>query len=93
MIGAANLSPVTKFLAGIGAVSRYDLSRSHEAVPAQDFDCGQMRALPNVAWRSWVSGCRLHYKVVLVAGTKAKTVTNNLPLLTVLWLVILFFSK
>jgi hypothetical protein len=40
----------------------------------QEFDYGQMR----------VSGCRQHYKSVLVAGTKAKTVTNNLPILSVL---------
>ena len=29
-----------------------------------------------------------HYEFVLVAGAKAKTVTNNLPLLSVLWLVV-----
>jgi hypothetical protein len=40
----------------------------------QDFDCGQMR----------VSGFSSHYEFVLVAGAKAKTVTNNLPLLSVL---------
>jgi hypothetical protein len=31
-----------------------------------------------------VSGCLYHYKAVLGAGTKAKTVTNNLPILSVL---------
>jgi hypothetical protein len=31
-----------------------------------------------------VSGFNGHYEIVLVAGTKAKTVTNNLPLLSVL---------
>jgi hypothetical protein len=36
--------------------------------------CGQMR----------VSGCKNHYKSVLRAGTKAKSVTNNLPILSVL---------
>jgi hypothetical protein len=40
----------------------------------QDFDCEQMR----------VSGCNDHYKFVLGAGAKAKSVTNNLPLLPVL---------
>jgi len=35
-----------------------------------------MRALPNVAERSWVSGCKNHLKVVLSAGVKAKTVTT-----------------
>jgi hypothetical protein len=31
-----------------------------------------------------VSGCNNHYKAVLSAGAKAKSVTNNLPLLSVL---------
>jgi hypothetical protein len=42
----------------------------------QDFNCGHMR----------VSGCDGHYEFVLRAGAKAKSVTNNLPLLTVLCL-------
>jgi hypothetical protein len=41
----------------------------------QDFNWGQMR----------VSGCIYHYKAVLGAGAKAKTVTNNLPILSVLY--------
>jgi len=40
----------------------------------QDLHCGQMRE----------SGFSSHYKFVLSAGAKAKTVTNNLPLLSVL---------
>jgi len=32
-----------------------------------------------------VSGCNGHYKLVLGVGAKAKTVTNNLPILSVLW--------
>jgi hypothetical protein len=39
-----------------------------------DFNCVQMR----------VSGCQNHYKFVLGAEVKAKTVTNNLPILSVL---------
>jgi hypothetical protein len=39
-----------------------------------DFNWGQMR----------VSGCIYHYKAVLGAGAKAKTVTSNLPILSVL---------
>jgi hypothetical protein len=39
-----------------------------------DFNCVQMRE----------SGCRNHYKFVFGAGVKAKTVTNNLPILSVL---------
>jgi hypothetical protein len=59
---------------GTGAVSRYNLSRSQKSVTVHDFNWGQMR----------VSGCIHHYKAVLGAGAKAKTVTNNLPILSVL---------
>jgi hypothetical protein len=74
LIGAANLSPVTELVAGTGAVSRYILSRSQKSVTVQDFNCVQMR----------VSGCNNHYKFVFGAGAKAKSVTNNLPILSVL---------
>jgi hypothetical protein len=74
MIGAANLSPVTKLVAGTGAVSRYNLSRSQKTVTMQYLNCGQMS----------VSGCKNHYQFVLRAGAKAKSVTNNLPILSVL---------
>jgi hypothetical protein len=74
LIGAANLSPVTNLVAGTGAVSRYNLSRSQKSVMVQDLYCGQMR----------VSGCRNCYESVSSAGAKAKTVTNNLPILSVL---------
>jgi hypothetical protein len=36
-----------------------------------------------------VSGFSSYYEFALGAGAKAKTVTNNLPLLSVLWAVIL----
>jgi len=52
--------------------------------------CVQMRALPTEAERRWVSGCNNHYKFILSAGTKAKSVTNNLPILSVLWLVFIY---
>jgi hypothetical protein len=74
---------IQNFIAGTGAVSRYNLSLSHKSVPVQDCYWVQMR----------VSGCCQHYKAVLVAETKAKTVTNNLPLLSVLCGVIYFFSS
>ena len=74
LIGAENLSPVTKVVAGTGAVSRYKLSRNQKIVKVQDLNCGQMR----------VSGCNGHYEFVLSAGVKAKSVTNNLPILSVL---------
>jgi hypothetical protein len=54
--------------------SRYKLSRSQKSVMVLDLNCLQMR----------VSGCKNHYKFVLDAGPKAKSVTNNLPLLSVL---------
>jgi hypothetical protein len=76
LIGATRLSPVTKLVAGTGAVSRYKLSRSQKFITVQDFNCGQMR----------VSGCNNYYKIVLRVGAKAKSVTNNLPLLSVLCL-------
>ena len=74
LIGATNLSLVTKFVASPGAVSRYKLSRSQEFITVQDFNYEQMS----------VSRCMNHYKSVLSAGVKAKTVTNNLPILSVL---------
>jgi hypothetical protein len=39
-----------------------------------------------------VSGCNGDYGFVLSAGAKAKSVTNNLPILSVLWLVVLLYS-
>ena len=66
--------PGTKLVGGTGAVSRYNLSRSQKSVKVQDLNCEQMR----------VSGCKDHYKFVMGAGTKAKSVTNNLPILSVL---------
>jgi len=81
LIGATNLSLVTKLEAGTGAVSRYKLSRSQKFVKVQNLKCGQMR----------VSGYNNNYEFVLGAGVKAKTVTNNLPILSVLWLVVYFF--
>jgi hypothetical protein len=76
LIGAASLSPVTKLVAGTGAVSRYKLPRSQKLVKVQDFNCVQMSE----------SGCKKHYKFVLSAGAKAKSVTSNLPILSVLCL-------
>jgi hypothetical protein len=55
-------------------VSRYKLSRSQKFVMVQDLNCEQMS----------VSGFSSLYKFVLGIGAKAKTVTNNLPLLSVL---------
>jgi len=80
LIGTTSLSPVTKLVAGTGAASRWKLSRSQKFITTQDLNCEQMR----------VSGCKNHYKFVLGAGAKAKTVTNNLPILSVLGLDLLF---
>jgi len=75
LIGAANLSPATELVAGTGAVSRYKADRSRKTVKILlDFNCVQMR----------VSGCKNYYKAVLGVGAKAKSVTNNLPILSVL---------
>ena len=85
------------FVAGTGAVSRYRLSRSQKLVKVQDLNCVQMR-VPALTLRSkrHGSGCNNHYDFVLSAGAKveelatkprfggAKTVTNNLPILSVL---------
>src|SRR4030042_996537 len=72
LIGAANLSPGTNLVAGTGAMSRHKLSRSQKFITVQDLNCWQMR----------VSGCNNHYKFVLSAGVKAKSVTNTLPILS-----------
>jgi len=74
LIRAMKLSRYRIFVAGTGAVSRYKLSRSRKFITVQDFNCVQMR----------VSGCNGHYRSVLGAGAKAKSVTNNLPILSVL---------
>jgi len=74
LIGATSLSPVTKLVGSTGAVSWYNLSWSQKLVTVQKFNCVQMRE----------SGCKNHYEFVLGAGAKAKSVTNNLPILSVL---------
>jgi hypothetical protein len=62
------------FINSTGAVSRHKLSRSQKLVKVQKFDCEFWREVR--VTRS--AG------IVLVAGAKAKTVTNNLPILSVL---------
>ena len=64
------------FINSTGAVSRYNLSRSQKLVKVQKFDCEYWREVqvPRSAG------------IVLVAGAKAKTMTNNLPILSVLGL-------
>jgi hypothetical protein len=86
-IGARNLSPVTKLMVSTGAVSRYKVYRSQKFITVQELVCRQLRALPAVALAK--AGVRVHRKLrsCLGAGARAKTVTNNLPLLTVLPLV------
>jgi hypothetical protein len=72
--GRKVVSVAVSIIMGTSAVSRYKLSRSQKFVMVQDFNCVQMS----------VSGFSFYYKFVLGAGAKAKTVTNNLPLLSVL---------
>ena len=43
LVGAANLFPVTKLVAGTGAVSRYKPSRSQKSVTVQDLYWWQVR--------------------------------------------------
>ena len=62
---------------GTGAVSRYKVDRSQKFVMVQDLNCEQMS----------VSGWNGHYEFVMGAGAKAKSVTNNLPILSVLGVV------
>ena len=81
LIGAGKLSRYRIFVGGTCAVSRYNLSRSRKTVKVQDLYCGQVRA----------SGCKNHYKYVLQVGAKAKSVTNNLPILSVLGHVCFFY--
>ena len=80
LIGASKLSRYRIFVGGTGAVSRYKLSRSQKFVKIKDLSCVQMR----------VSGCNAHYEFVLGAGAKAKSMTNNLPLLSVLGFVMVY---
>ena len=70
------------FINSTGAVSRYNLSRSQKLVKVRKFDCEFWREVrvPRSAG------------IVLVAGAKAKTMTNNLPILSVLWGVYFFYE-
>ena len=74
LIGAANLSPVTNLVGALAQCRGTSCLGARNLVTVQDFNCEQMS----------VSGCNNHYKFVLGAGAKAKTVTNNLPILSVL---------
>jgi hypothetical protein len=74
LVGAGNLSRYRILIGGTCAVSRYNLSRSQKPVTVQDLYCVQVS----------VSGCKSHYEFVLRAGVKAKSVTSNLPILSVL---------
>jgi hypothetical protein len=78
-IGAGKLSRYRIFVGRTGAVSRNKLSRSQKTVTVQDLDCVQMRALPDEALRSWVSGCKNHYKFVLGAGAKVEERSDEIP--------------
>ena len=79
-------------------MSRYKVDRSREFIPGYKFGGGQWRSVavqtvsePEICHgavlncvQMRVSGCKSHYKFVLSAGVKAKSVTNNLPILSVL---------
>jgi len=76
MNGAANLSPVTKLVAGTGAVSGYKLSRSQKFVTVQDLNCVQMRALAAIA--SAKAGVRVQrpLQICLEGRSKSKKCDN-----------------
>jgi hypothetical protein len=63
---AGFLSPCRKPNLCTRAVSRHKFDRSQKFITVQDFKCVQMR----------VSGCNNHYKFILSAGAKAKSVTT-----------------
>ena len=75
-IGARKLSRYRKFVRGTCAVSRYNFDRSQETVTVQDLYCGHVR----------VSGCKFQQDLSWEQGA-AKTMTNNLPILSVLQVV------
>jgi hypothetical protein len=88
-------------------VSRYKVDRSHEFIPGYKVGCEQWRSVavqfvskPEICQgildfnclQMSVSGYKKYYEFVLSAGTKAKTVTNNLPILSVLGKVLCVLS-
>jgi len=75
------LLPVQKFDKWALAQCRgIKLSRSQKFVKVQDFNCMQL----------CVSGYNNHYEFILGVEAKAKTVTNNLPILSVLAAVVIY---
>jgi hypothetical protein len=76
-IGARKLSRYRIFVRGTCAVSRYKFDRSQKSVTLQDLYCGLVR----------VSGCKFWQDLSWEQGA-AKTMTNNLPILSVLALCI-----
>jgi hypothetical protein len=79
LIGASKLSRYRMFVRTTGAVSRYKFDRSQKTVTLQDLNCVQVS----------VSGFSNVLKAVLKAVVEAKTVTNNLPILSVLQVVVI----
>jgi len=76
LIEADKLSWYSMFIRGTGpAVAGVQaVSETENCQDILNFNCGQMR----------VSGCSINYKAALSARVKAKSVTNNLPILSVL---------
>jgi hypothetical protein len=102
LIGAGKLSRYRIFIAGTGAVSRYNLSWSQKSVTVQDLFCGQVREsgfkmLNGFIWpadshddkrskekRTFGPILNIHFLLGWRARHQAKSVTNNLPILSVL---------
>ena len=97
LIGAVNLSPVTNLVAGTGAVSRYKLSRSQKLVKVQEFNCGADARFDSRSFsEGWCPGAKTITNLSCEQEQKQKPsrffnkkAGNNLPILSVLWLVVI----
>ena len=96
--GMAHFLPSWYKIYCVQARSRYKVDRSHEFIPGYKFGGGHWRSVavqtvsePEISHGAGfncvqmsVSGCNNHYEFVSKSGAKAKSVTNNLPILSVL---------
>jgi hypothetical protein len=85
LIGAANLSPVTKLVAGTGpAKAGVQIVSEPDNCQGAEF---KLRADERIQVQRPLRICLGCRSTCLPAGRKAKTVTNNLPILSVLYVV------
>jgi hypothetical protein len=76
---------------GTGAVSRYNVDRSTIIVQVYQVSCVQWSVVRVQILNRIYLTCRSTLPVRPESSGRAKSVTNNLPLLSVLCLVLLFF--